>query len=193
MKRNCSSFIVHRSSFILLLSAFQLFGISAFSQPQQSEHFRITKSVLDAGGGASSSANFQLVSAFGQPTPIGLSSSENFLLTAGFLSPSFALSPLSPIQDLVIIRAPASDNMRLDWTVIPGAESYCVYRDENALFTPGPGNLVGSVTDTTFIDTGIVSLPPLKYYYIVTAVNEHNEPVAGGAPSRKSTTAKTKQ
>ena len=52
-----------------------------------SENFTLTKSVMDAGGGASSSANFNLVSAFGQPTPIGIQSSENFALSAGFLSP----------------------------------------------------------------------------------------------------------
>jgi hypothetical protein len=140
-----------------------------FAQPQQSENFRITKSVLDAGGGPSTSANFQLVSAFGQPTPIGVASSTNFLLSAGFFSPIFSVSPLSPIQDLVIMRQPASNNMKLDWSAIAGATLYTIYRDPNPLFTPGPGNLLGTNTSNTYTDVNAVSLPAIKYFYNVTS------------------------
>ncbi len=44
---------------------------TAFAQPQQSENFLMTKSVFTAGGDVSNSTDFQLVSAFGQPTPLG--------------------------------------------------------------------------------------------------------------------------
>ena len=160
---------------ILFITAVIVYG-PAIAQPQQSENFRMTKSVLDGGGGASSSTNFQLVSAFGQPTPVGMQSSANFVLYAGFLEPSFQISPISPIQHLVILRE--GTDMRLWWEPITGAESYRIYRDPDPLFTPAPGNQVGSVTDTTFADTGVVGLPPLKYYYVVTAVNLHDDSVA---------------
>jgi hypothetical protein len=146
-----------------------------WAQPQQSENFRITKSVLDAGGGPSTSTNFQLTSAFGQPTPIGLQWSENFVLSAGFLSPMFAESPLSPISNLVIKRMPAlSMNMRLDWGAIPGAFTYYIYRDTNPLFTPGPGNLVGTSVTNQFIDANAVGLPAVKYFYIITSSADVN-------------------
>ena len=161
-------------SFLLML----LIASLAFAQPQQSENFRITKSVLDAGGGASSSANFNLVSAFGQPTPIGVSSSANFILSAGFLSPMFEVAPLSPIQNLVIQRQPGlSNDVKLDWGAIPGATLYTIYRDTNPLFVPGPGNQIGTSATNTFTDVGAVSLPAIRYYYNVTST-AGNGPVA---------------
>ncbi len=174
-----SSLISHPSLlFLYLLSAFQLVGMSvcALAQPQQSENFRITKSVLDAGGGVSTSTNFRLVSAFGQPTPIGLSSSANFTLSAGFLSPIFGTSPLSPIQDLVIIRQAASNNMKLDWSAVAGATSYTIYRDVTPTFVPAPANLLGTSTTNTFTDLNAVTLPATKYFYIVTSTS-------GGSPA----------
>lgn len=163
---------------ILLVAAITSYGPTALAQPQQSENFRITKSVLDAGGAHSTSANFQLVSAFGQPTPIGVASSTNFVLLAGFLSPMFGVSPLSPIQDLVILRQPASDNMKLDWSAVPGATVYYIYRDTNPLFTPGPGNLLGTGATNSFTDANAVGLPAIKYFYIVTSANEQNNPLS---------------
>lgn len=148
---------------------------TVFAQPQQSENFRITKSVLDAGGGASTSTNFRLVSAFGQPTPVGVASSANFTLSAGFLSPTFEASPLSPIQDLVIKRAPASNNVQLEWSAIPGATLYTIYRDVTPTFTPGPLNQIGTSATNTFADVNAVSLPAVKYFYNVTST-------AGGSP-----------
>ncbi len=164
---------------------------TVLAQPQQSEHFRITKAVLDAGGGASSSANFQLVSAFGQPTPVGVQSSTNFVLYAGFLQPTFQLSPISPIQQLVILRV--GDDMRLWWEAIPGAESYRIYRDLTPEFIPTEGNQIGSVADTTFADAGVVSLPPIQYFYIVTAVNEQDEPIASQSVKRQPVGARLKE
>ncbi len=163
-----------RVLFILICAL--LCGSALFAQPQQSENFRITKSVLDAGGAASTSADFRLYSAFGQPTPIGISSSANFVLSAGFLTPSFAASPLSPIQDLVIRRQPASTNMKLDWGAINGAMLYTIYRDVTPTFTPGPLNLLGTSATNTFTDVGAVSLPASKYFYNVTSS-------AGSAPA----------
>ena len=152
---------------ILILLVLPALG---WAQPQQSENFRITKSVLDAGGAPSTSANFRLVSAFGQPTPIGLQWSQNFVLSAGFLSPIFSVSPLSPSQDLVIKRMPGmSLNMKLDWSVVPNADTYTIYRDVTPTFTPGPGNLLGTSATNSFVDANAVGLPALKYFYIITS------------------------
>lgn len=140
-----------------------------FAQPPQSEHFTLTKSVIDAGGGVSSSAHFNLVSALGQPTPIGMQSSENFTLYAGFLSPNLAVSPLSPIQRLVIRES--QPNAVLIWESISGAGSYSIYRAAEINFTPGQTYFVGTTTDTTFVDTNVLAGPAVQQYYIVLVNN----------------------
>ena len=147
-----------------------LFPALLFAQ-SSSEHFTLAKSVMDAGGGKSSSANFSLLSAFGQPTPIGVQSSANFTLYAGFLSP-YAVSPLSPIQELVIWAA--SHDAHLHWEAVPNANSYDVYRDTDPLFTPGPGNHLATVTDTFYVDLNVPVLPNERYYYSVAP--SHIEP-----------------
>ncbi len=134
-----------------------------------SENFTLTKSVVDAGGGASSSTNFNLVSAFGQPTPIGVQSSENFNLFAGFLTPVLGVSPLSPIQELVI--APNGTNANLWWEARVGAGSYSIHRATTYEFAPTPGNLVATVTDTTYTDVGVLATPATQQYYIVVVNN----------------------
>ena len=134
-----------------------------------SENFALTKSVIDAGGGASSSTNFNLVSAFGQPTPIGVQTSANFALYAGFLSPVLAVSPLSPIQRLVIKES--QPDARLWWEAVPGAGSYSIHRDVNYQFTPTPANLVATISDTTYTDTNVLAGPLTQQYYIVIVNN----------------------
>ena len=156
----------------LLLSVFQLFSLSAFlfAQPQQSENFRITKSVIDAGGAAGASTDFRLYSAFGQSTPVGAQSSEDFLLYAGYLSPSLAVHPLSPIQDLVIHIVPP--DARLHWNPVVGAERYKVFRNTVAGFAPSPSDLIATVADTFFVDVNACTLlPGLTYFYCVEASN----------------------
>jgi hypothetical protein len=148
-----------------LLTALVVSASALFAQPQQSADFRITKSVLDGGGGHSSSPSFQLTSALGQPTPIGWQSSANFMLSAGFLKPSFAVSPLSSIQRLVIRYI--SPNIRLDWERIATATLYTVFRDTTASFTPGPPNQIGTSVDTFYVDLNAEALPRAKYFYNV--------------------------
>ncbi len=138
-----------------------------------SENFTLTKSVLDAGGGISQSANFRLVSAFGQPTPIGRQSSEDFLLSAGFLSTGYNVSPLSPIQDLVI--QPNATNVHLYWTST-GAASYKIYRASEANVPATPVNFIGATSDTFFVDAAAVSLPAMRHYYIITASSDAPPP-----------------
>jgi len=140
------------------------------AQPQQSASFVIQKSVLDGGGGYSSSAHFALTGAFGQPSPLGQQNSSHFNLSGGFLASALLVSPLSPIQGLVIQQNAA--NVVLCWPRASGASSYRVYRDVTPLFTPGPANLIGTTGDTTYVDANVLSLPVTKYYYTVTALSD---------------------
>ena len=94
------------------------------------------------------------------------------MVSAGFLTPTFEVAPLSPIQDLVIRRQPASTNMKLDWSAIAGATSYSIYRGTTALFTPAPENLIGTNTTNTFTNIGAVGLPATRYFYVVTSSSE---------------------
>ncbi len=145
-----------------------LFPALIFAQ-SSSENFTLTKSVLDAGGGTSTSEHFSLVSAFGQPTPIGVQSSANFTLYAGFLSPMLQVSPLSPIQHLVIKEA--QPDAHLYWERVQGAGSYSIYRDILIDFVPGSGNFVATVTDTFYTDTNVLASAPEQQYYIVRVNN----------------------
>jgi hypothetical protein len=154
-----------KTSFASSFLAILILAALSFAQPQQSENFKIAKSVIDAGGAASSSENFKLYSAFGQPTPIGLQSSTDFVLSAGYLSPMFQLSPLSPIQNLVIKYN--NPNINLNWGRIAGAASYVIYRDTTALFTPGPTNQIGTASDTFYVDLNAMALPYPRYFYNV--------------------------
>jgi len=61
----------------------------------------------------------------------------------------------------------------LIWQSISGANSYKIYRDLDPRFTPGPGNLINTVSETTFTDTNALGLPLGKYFYIVTASSEN--------------------
>lgn len=130
-----------------------------------SEHFTLVKSVMDGGGGLSNSANFNLVSVLGQPTPVGVQSSENFVLYAGFLNPMLMVSPLSPIQHLVIKEM--QPDAVLYWESIPNAGGYSIYRDAAINFVPGPANFIATVPDTFFTDSGVLASPALQQYYIV--------------------------
>jgi hypothetical protein len=152
-----------------LIFAFMLVPGLLLAQPQ-SENFVMTKQVLDAGGAASVSETFALTSAYGQPSPIGVQASETFILSGGFLSPMFAVSPVSPIQQLVILQD--QPDVILFWEPIQGANSYIIYRSDDPIFMPDPMYEVGTASDTTFIDADAVTLPLGKYFYIVTASTE---------------------
>jgi len=110
-----------------------------------------------------------LVSAFGQPTPIGLQSSANFNLYAGSLSPVLNVSPLSPIQRLVI--KDAQPDARLYWESRSGAGSYSIHRAPITEFTPGPGNFVATVTDTFYTDAGVLAGPATQQDYMALVNN----------------------
>ena len=58
----------------------------------------------------------------------------------------------------------------LNWTVIPGATSYKLYR---GLQSGGPYNVITSPSSPTYTDTSVVS--GTAYFYVVTAVNSVGE------------------
>jgi hypothetical protein len=165
------------------LLALALLALPALAQPQQSENFRITKSVIDAGGAQGTSTNFRLYSAFGQGTPVGDQSSDDFVLYAGYLSPSFAVSPLSAIQELVILIAPP--DVHLHWHPIVGAERYKVFRATSASFAPTESNRIATVPDTFYVDVNATGLPLPRYYYCVEASNTPH-PLIAQPPAVKS-------
>jgi hypothetical protein len=150
-------------TFFLLLPIFVL-GQSS------SENFILTKSVIDAEGSVSSSENFSQTSAFGQPSPLGLQSSENFILSPGFLNPQFLVSPLSPIQELVIKEN--QPNVNLWWEKIPRAITYNIYRDTLATFTPSEFNFLDTVSDTLYTDVNVIPSAHERYFYIVKSGSE---------------------
>jgi hypothetical protein len=154
---------------VFLIIAFVLAPVLLLAQ-SSSEDFQITKQVLDAGGAASVSETFALYSAYGQPSPIGVQASESFTLSGGFLSPMFAVSPVSPIQELVILQD--QPDVILYWEPIQGANSYIIYRSDDPMFTPDPMYEIGTASDTTFTDEDAATLPLGKYFYLVTASSE---------------------
>jgi len=69
----------------LLLSPVQVAG-------QSSRNFKIQSDVLDEAGSTSTSRNFRLLDAIGQPSPIGIASSARFALASGFLARGVKIS-----------------------------------------------------------------------------------------------------
>jgi hypothetical protein len=159
---------------LCIMIAVVAFASLLSAQPQQSTDFRITKSVVDAGGTLSTSADFRLTSAFGQPSPLGPQQSADFVLYPGFLSPA-AISPLSPIQALVILTE--QPDILLAWERIASAHSYKIYRSDDPEFTAAPGNYLTAVADTFFVDEDIITQPPVRYYYIIAASSDFAPPV----------------
>jgi len=82
----------------------------------------------------------------------------------------FEVSPLSPIQELVIIEN--QPDVVLHWERIDGAISYKVYRSDDPMFVPAPINEIGTAPDTTYTDVNAALLPLGKYFYNVTASDE---------------------
>lgn len=146
-----------------------LIPLLLLAQTPQSENFTLMNNIMGAGGGLAVSANFALVSAFGQSAPLGTQSGESFMLYAGFLHPVLQVSPLSPIQRLVIKEA--MPDARLYWEPRIGAGSYSIHRAATIDFVPGPSSFIATVTDTFYIDAGVLAGPASQQYYIVLVNN----------------------
>lgn len=145
---------------------FLLIPLLIFAQGN-SENYTITHSVVASTGETSTSENYALVCTIGQATPPGISTSDSFTLHAGFLHPTFAVSPLSPIQDLVIKEM--QPDVFLMWGAIPGAAVYNIYRDTESIFTPTPATLLDTTEDPFYTDVGIIAAGTDRYFYIITS------------------------
>lgn len=67
---------------VVLLASLKL----QFTFAQSSTNYTIKKSVVDQGGFVSSSANYRVIDAVGQPGPVGASASTGYSETSGFLA-----------------------------------------------------------------------------------------------------------
>jgi hypothetical protein len=155
-------------SIVLILASWVL-GLSAFvcSQPPSSAHFRMATSVLDGGGMPVISDNHIGNISYAQPSSVGKFQSSNFRLYTGYLTPKFAVSPLSSLHKLVI-HVQTSDIL-LNWEHCTGATTYRVYRSTDPLFIPDPTTFLATVVDTAYTDIHATLLPATRYYYNVTA------------------------
>ncbi len=68
---------------VLFLAFFSIFIMAGIVTAQ---NYTLEKSVVDQGGGAAHSTNYQIVNAAGQPCPVGVIQSTNYTVFAGFLA-----------------------------------------------------------------------------------------------------------
>jgi hypothetical protein len=81
--------------------------------------------------------------------------------------------PPTDVTDLSACFTPP-DGLELSWSPSwdnTGVSCYRVHRDTIAHFVPGPPNLVATVEQPSFSDTGVTGDPAVSYYYVVTAVD----------------------
>ena len=81
-----------------------------------------------------------------------------------------AVTPKPAAPVVKIGNSATSGKPMLTWDAVDGATSYRVYR---ATSQNGPYRLLGSVTTTTYVNTG--AKDGVTYYYMVTAVNDSGE------------------
>ena len=85
-------------------------------------------------------------------------------------SPEYTISAVPAAPVVKAGNSAASGKPMLTWDAVDGATSYRVYR---ATSQNGPYRLLGSVTTTTYVNTG--AKDGVTYYYMVTAVNDSGE------------------
>jgi len=74
----------------------------------------------------------------------------------------------------------SSNSIKITWTAVSGASEYNVYKSTNAY---GQYNKLGSVTDTSYTDTGLTA--NTTYYYKVSAYNIYGESSQSASVSAK--------
>ena len=85
-------------------------------------------------------------------------------------SPEYTISAVPAAPVVTAGNSAVSGKPMLTWDAVDGATSYRVYR---ATSQNGPCRLLGSVTTTTYVNTG--AKDGVTYYYKVTAVNDSGE------------------
>jgi hypothetical protein len=61
---------------------------------------------------------------------------------------------------------PAGDDIQLIWQGVPGAANYTIYRHGGVPFEPEQPDSIGSTTDTTYLDIGILLTDPTAFYRV---------------------------
>ena len=85
-------------------------------------------------------------------------------------SPEYTISAVPAAPVVKAGNSATSGKPMLTWDAVDGATSYRVYR---ATSQSGPYRLLGSVTTTTYVNTG--AKDGVTYYYMVTAINDSGE------------------
>ena len=80
-----------------------LFTIEDTSLAQSSVNYQLINSVADQGGASSQSSNHEVVDAVGQPSPVAVSSSTNYIVTSGFFSGRVASQSTSNESDIPLL------------------------------------------------------------------------------------------
>ncbi|MBI5058373.1 hypothetical protein HZB60_01170 [candidate division KSB1 bacterium] len=88
--------------------------------------------------------------------------------TAGTTWSFTTAGELLPPEHLVASSSGA--DMLLNWSPVPQATEYRIYRVTSADIAPGIGDLRGIVSDTTFTDLDVLNSPMTFHFYQVTAV-----------------------
>lgn len=77
-----------------------IFTTADLSFAQSSANYQLINSVADQGGAPSQSSNHEVVDAVGQPSPVGVSSSTNYIISSGFFSGRFVNQSTSNESDI---------------------------------------------------------------------------------------------
>jgi len=88
---------------VLVCTLLMMFATAYLSYAQSSTNYQLMSSVADQGGAPSQSSNHEVVNAVGQPSPLGVSSSTNYIVTSGFLTGRIVNQSTSIESDLPAI------------------------------------------------------------------------------------------
>lgn len=80
--------------------------------------------------------------------------------------------PSTPTDVPVVTATPGDGSISLSWTPASGAASYRVYRTDGVFGCDFGKTLIGTVTDTSFIDLGLMNGRDYSYTVIPTGTNE---------------------
>ncbi len=89
--------------------------------------------------------------------------------TCGAIRTQILFGPVILDSPTELVIQPQAANIRLAWDRVSGASQYHVYRDTVTTITPAPVRLIGTTSDSTYTDPGIINTANLKYFYVVTA------------------------
>ncbi len=145
---------------VLLFSFILIFMYTGTIFAQSSANYKIPKSVLDQGGAPSQSTNYKLIEAIGQPSPVAVASSANYMVKSGFFAggtvapPTLLVSPTTldfgPTQTSLTFQISNTGGGTLTWTVAESPDKPWI-----TSVSPASGN--GNATVTVTVDRSLLS------------------------------------